>query len=350
MFAPEQGPAVQKVQEALIDLEFPLPIHGADALFGDETGEAVTAYKRKKGLTPDDPVVGPGTMAALNQDCLDKPPAPLVNVDEWRSWKIRASQPHVGHLNFTRGDEISRRASGTPFRMDANSGWMPPTLLSAFLDSLAQLLEPSGSPAGFDTPAATWGVGPFDLYHCHLSLFGPLVPMPGDFATDRSDIQERIERLRSAASSAAGAVPHNGVWCAEYARLLLADDIGTLAGQAAERALAHGSVATPLILLWHSFESSAFRPASIPSNSPQRHWMTQLAPPILQMMAFALTTPDEVLHNTAQLYQISFLISKTGEVSAMIGGGLEVMSLAGLDYDLAMKIAQPIQPTPAPQF
>ena len=36
--------------------------------FATETGDAVTAYKTGKGLTPNDPVVGPGTMAALDAD------------------------------------------------------------------------------------------------------------------------------------------------------------------------------------------------------------------------------------------------------------------------------------------
>ena len=66
MMAPETGPAVAKVQQALIDLGFPLPVHGADSTFSEETGAAVTAYKIDRQIFPNDPVVGPKTMARLD--------------------------------------------------------------------------------------------------------------------------------------------------------------------------------------------------------------------------------------------------------------------------------------------
>ena len=66
MMAPETGPAVAKVQQALIDLGFALPVHGADGNFSDETGAAVVAYKTDRQIFPNDPVVGPKTMASLD--------------------------------------------------------------------------------------------------------------------------------------------------------------------------------------------------------------------------------------------------------------------------------------------
>src|SRR4051794_40017879 len=68
MMKPEEGPAVFKIQTALIDRGFPLPIFGVDGRFGDETAAAVSAYKSSKGLSPADGVVGPGTMGALDDD------------------------------------------------------------------------------------------------------------------------------------------------------------------------------------------------------------------------------------------------------------------------------------------
>ena len=68
MMAPETGPAVAKVQQALIDLGFALPVHGADGTFSDETGAAVTAYKTDRQIFPNDPVVGPKTMAGLDAE------------------------------------------------------------------------------------------------------------------------------------------------------------------------------------------------------------------------------------------------------------------------------------------
>ena len=68
MMAPETGPAVAKVQQALIDLGFALPVRGADATFSGETGAAVTAYKTDRQIFPNDPVVGRGTMASLDAE------------------------------------------------------------------------------------------------------------------------------------------------------------------------------------------------------------------------------------------------------------------------------------------
>ena len=66
MLTPETGPAVAKVQQALLDLGFALPLHGADGVFNEETGAAVVAYKTDRGIFPNDPVVGPKTMASLD--------------------------------------------------------------------------------------------------------------------------------------------------------------------------------------------------------------------------------------------------------------------------------------------
>lgn len=68
MMSPETGPAVAKVQQALIDLRFALPLHGADGSFNDETGSAVVAYKTDRQIFPNDPVVGPKTMASLDEE------------------------------------------------------------------------------------------------------------------------------------------------------------------------------------------------------------------------------------------------------------------------------------------
>ena len=78
MMAPESGPAVQKVQQALIDLGFALPVHGADGVFSDETGEAVVAYKTDRQIFPNDPVVGPKTMTSLDGEpaLQAQPPTP----------------------------------------------------------------------------------------------------------------------------------------------------------------------------------------------------------------------------------------------------------------------------------
>jgi hypothetical protein len=74
MMAPEQGLPVKRVQAALIELGHSLGPAGADGAFGQATGNAVTAYKTAKGLVPNDPVVGPGTSKALDDDLFFDPP------------------------------------------------------------------------------------------------------------------------------------------------------------------------------------------------------------------------------------------------------------------------------------
>jgi phosphatidylserine/phosphatidylglycerophosphate/cardiolipin synthase-like enzyme len=67
MFAGSGDPpqSVALIQQALADLGFTV---GVDGSFGSETGNAVTAYKTNKQIAPNDPVVGPQTMAALDAD------------------------------------------------------------------------------------------------------------------------------------------------------------------------------------------------------------------------------------------------------------------------------------------
>ncbi|MBV8437900.1 MAG: DUF4157 domain-containing protein [Silvibacterium sp.] len=68
-----RGPAVEKIQQALIDAGFPLPQFGVDGKFGPETQGAVRRYQSAHGLVPDG-IVGPLTMGSL--DALFAPPAP----------------------------------------------------------------------------------------------------------------------------------------------------------------------------------------------------------------------------------------------------------------------------------
>jgi hypothetical protein len=98
MLAPETGEAVKKIQRALRDLGFPLPLTfatgDADGQFGGETAETVSAFKRSKAIQPADGVVGRETMANLDADVIrlderreaprePRPPAPLHTVTFW---------------------------------------------------------------------------------------------------------------------------------------------------------------------------------------------------------------------------------------------------------------------------
>ena len=62
------GEAVKKVQAALIDTGFPLPVYGADGKFGKETKRAVKMFQRSAGLKGGDVdgIIGPITMELLD--------------------------------------------------------------------------------------------------------------------------------------------------------------------------------------------------------------------------------------------------------------------------------------------
>lgn len=62
----DRGRGVQAIQQALYDLGFLLPVHGADGHFGAETRAAVKAFQRANPPLVDDGKVGKNTMTALN--------------------------------------------------------------------------------------------------------------------------------------------------------------------------------------------------------------------------------------------------------------------------------------------
>ncbi len=67
MYAGAKGAAVKAVQQALADLGH-LPASEVTGIFSSDTGVAVTYFKTIRSLSPTDPVVGPGTMKALDAD------------------------------------------------------------------------------------------------------------------------------------------------------------------------------------------------------------------------------------------------------------------------------------------
>src|SRR5258708_671063 len=73
-----QGRAVRRVQQALLDLGYPLPLSGDDSRFGQETYDAILAYKRQYNIRTTggylDGIVGPKTILHLDSQF---PPGPL---------------------------------------------------------------------------------------------------------------------------------------------------------------------------------------------------------------------------------------------------------------------------------
>jgi hypothetical protein len=330
MLSPETGPAVRKVQEALIDLGFPLPTKGADSQFGTETGTAVVQFKTSRGIFPNDPVVGIKTMAALDTECFDKPPPPFSDRDEWLSWQNRAAAPTVGALNFTRADELTRRGVGTDYTFDSASSWLPDRLRTFLGASLSQLLEPTGSPSGPGTDAASWGAGPFDLYHCHLAF----IRSPATPPFDGLLLHNHIQQLREKSATAPGAVPFNIQWATAHRANLLSSGVLNEAGNLANEAILAATPSSPLLLVWHTFERPRWRPATMTSVTPQRHWQTTIAPAsAANVIPFPFFTPQQFASAVKELFEIQFLVSKSAVITAAPGSEHEVYSLAGLAFD-----------------
>ena len=74
------GADTEAIQQALIDLGYKLPKHGADSFFGPETAQAVRQFQKDNGLKVDgDP--GPETIGKLNALAKKTPDAPASKAD-----------------------------------------------------------------------------------------------------------------------------------------------------------------------------------------------------------------------------------------------------------------------------
>ncbi len=132
----ETGLAVQLVQQALIDLGFDIP-SGATGNFLSQTSAAVVAFKRSHSLSPDDAVVGPGTMRALDDDMVaidrggSEPPARVLGLGD-QGEDVRLLQ---AVLNYHRilptdpllelGDEFSETTDARLRSFQAQNALMP---------------------------------------------------------------------------------------------------------------------------------------------------------------------------------------------------------------------------------
>jgi hypothetical protein len=84
----DSGPAVEKIQRALIFLGFPVPNVGANGVFGDETVLAVKSYQEARGLNVDG-IVGSETIGNLDEEFYIGPTEPSV---------MQAPEPHMSKI------------------------------------------------------------------------------------------------------------------------------------------------------------------------------------------------------------------------------------------------------------
>jgi Putative peptidoglycan binding domain len=330
MLRPQQGPAVRKVQQALLDLGYDLGPRRDDGLFGRDTGAAVTLFKTRREIVPNDPVVGPKTMAALDAEFA----LPFADREEWLSWRRRP----LRQWNFTREDELFRHFQATPFRFSAESQWVPTPFRNAIVAALTALLDPFGSPDGVRTPSATWGVSPLDLYHCHIIVDEGIILRNPDFGSAKIAAREyeaSLERLRRQATSTTGR-EGTPAWTREYRTLLLAsgtpqapsvrDNAARVLNMTLAASRQHN---IPVTFLWHSFEVKKWRPATMGSTDPRRHWLSFI-PPIPGGVTHA---PFTELKFIGQVLDLGFLVDPAGAITVMAGTLDEVSAVVDLSSD-----------------
>jgi hypothetical protein len=129
----DSGPAVQKVQKALIFLGFPVPGVGANGTFGDETVLAVLSYQEARGLKVDG-IVGSETIGSLDEEFHAGPssehlvspsteprvsdvPSPLVPQSPVRSPRmppVSPPEPGVPKVKAPRAPQVERPSVKIP--------------------------------------------------------------------------------------------------------------------------------------------------------------------------------------------------------------------------------------------
>lgn len=321
-----QGDHVTKVQFALIDLGFDIP-DGATGNFLQQTSAAVVAYKTSRGLVPNDPVAGVGTVTTLDGEWA----LPFADRDEWLSWQTRP----ISEFNFTRSDELARRQAGRDFLLSPLCAWLPPAFRDGIFTALAGLLDPGGSPLGQFTPSATWGASPLDTYHCHVVIdpanLGPA--WQGFQGFSRAIDDRALAMIRQAGQAGPEGTPP---WTAAYRALLLAPGdpgftqrIASLLGDILRESASTG---VPVKLLWHTFEHDNWRPVEVGSNDPRRAWWNVVAPVPGPVTQWPFPVTDASFRaNVAELLELGVIVDKSGTVFVAAPTRTEAAALAGLD-------------------
>lgn len=340
----DSGPAVTALQCALIDHNFAIP-DGPTGFYGQQTADAVAAFKTAMGFDQTDPVAGVRTISALDGIFA----LPYADRREWTESFGRASEgaataidPRpLQEFNFSRFEEQTRRLDGTPFTFATDGVQPPPAFAAAFVVGLSGLLDPAGSPNGPLTDSATWGASPFDLYHVHLVIEpGDATPAWDALAQEFQSALFRAEAtLRDEVTTASGAEPESPEWTeALRVRLLepLAGDGLTLAQRAEAwlqrlhaQSLASGA---SLRFLWHTFESLSgrWRPDGMQRTDPRRSWWNVIAPVPGPVVQTPFTAGLGGAGPWVNLGTLAFLVDDSATITVMAPKVDEAAALRGV--------------------
>jgi len=323
--------AIQRIQQALIDLQFLLP--GFDTgTFDLPTEAAIFVFQGANGLSANG-TVDAETMTVLNDGVMDKPPEPFTDREEWLTWQQRSSFPEIDPVNFTRLDLFQRLASFQTLTLHENSAWFPPLMASKLIEGILALLDPVGSPDGVGTAPGSWGTFPiFDFNHCHIG-FGEPAPPGVEIGTEVTNKSKAIRRLADEQSG--GAERGSAEWTQVHQALLQPTDpnggeLMFIANEFLNGVLSKASDDHPLLMIFHTFEVR-FRPADMQAEDPKRHWHIQIDPPGPGVERNPWVTSQLMKDNFFHAIQINFLVNKSGQVIVM-PDMVEVASVAGIPY------------------
>ncbi len=184
--------AVTRLQDALADLGY-LPLTEIDGIFGERTGRAVTAFKTDSDITPNDPVVGFGTMTALDGWFASEPSEPddpddstdgLLELAEEastlaRSWAVAARdalvqwpEPPLDPPDLDSERYYYERALEWSFKLDTESEQREDLIRLALLpmaEGIIRLLDGAVTFLAQDRPAMLE----------HTTTYEPMNQLPG---------------------------------------------------------------------------------------------------------------------------------------------------------------------------
>jgi hypothetical protein len=304
----------------------PLTLDGA---CGDLTLQAIRGFQQKTAGVFVDGRVDPGqtTMQALNARDLHQFEG-ITDVEERRSIILRP----LPAWNFTRGDFTTlTNIAGLALTFDPDStAWLPQGIQDQLTMLFNLLLDPAHA------PAATWGVGPTDWFHCHLSLwsgvFGQSISAAStSWIARRKVIDSQVAAIRQQFADSAGDIIAANIvaYKAAYFARLQQPDV---------RQLLDDYLLLPeAFIVHHTFEGSS-QPSGMAPDDVRRHWMTQAGgqistPPYRTTAAIAAAGDSPggrnefILESSADL---SFVISQDGTVHVAYPSPVDLSVFIGL--------------------
>lgn len=287
--------------------------------------DAITAFQTFHSLPFVDGRVdiGWGTLSTLNT-AADLSAFSAVREDgEFLSWLRR---PRA--WNFTLEDLLSLGADA--FTSDpATSTWLPPLYQQNLFDTFRSVLDPT------DITPGSWGVGPWDLYHCHVvvpkldvtkKIGDPIDPALLLPLGEIKRIEGSIDQLRASARP----------------DMMVGSPAFDAFDQALQPILAQLrphlealSASGHVSLLYHSFEISQrfngdTRYAGFQAADARRNWLTPLGGAPSKFAS--ADNPDHPEMDFIMSVELPFIVSKDGIVRVVAGTKEELVAVARVPF------------------